>query len=212
MKMRKSTHLWREEDHPRDEEGKFCKSNHLGEKINDRNVAERTKYIEYKANRELINSEEYRKKFEIEFVPKKVQNTLCKVAREIIKKNDGTKFESYAHIDSLGNIIKTERLGEFGGVVDIDCLNDCPDNSIYTIHNHPGSSSSSLDDIKFLLTSSKICAMIITGHQGNVYAIHRRKGETLSDFYKIYSITNVCIEEERVMQTLKKMGIEIKEM
>ena len=36
MKMRKSTHLWREEDHPRDEEGKFCKSNHLGEKIVDK--------------------------------------------------------------------------------------------------------------------------------------------------------------------------------
>ena len=35
MKMRKSTHLWREEDHPRDDWGRFCKSNHLGEKIVD---------------------------------------------------------------------------------------------------------------------------------------------------------------------------------
>ena len=35
MKMRKSTHLWREEDHPRDDYGRFCKSNHLGEKIVD---------------------------------------------------------------------------------------------------------------------------------------------------------------------------------
>ena len=29
MKMRKSTHLWREEDHPRDDWGRFCKSNRL---------------------------------------------------------------------------------------------------------------------------------------------------------------------------------------
>ena len=36
MKMRKSTHLWREEDHPRDDYGRFCKSNHLGEKIVDK--------------------------------------------------------------------------------------------------------------------------------------------------------------------------------
>ena len=212
MKMRKSTHLWREEDHPRDEEGKFCKSNHLGEKINDRNVAERTKYIEYKANRELINSEEYRKKFEIEFVPKKVQNTLCKVAREIIKKNDGTKFESYAHIDSLGNIIKTERLGEFGGVVDIDCLNDCPDNSIYTIHNHPGSSSSSLDDIEFLLTSSKICAMLIVGHKGNVYVLQKTQGTTPYLFVNAYGRVKADTKENRILLALKEIGTIIKEV
>ena len=36
MNMRKSTHLWREEYHPRDKECKFCKSNHLGEKILDK--------------------------------------------------------------------------------------------------------------------------------------------------------------------------------
>ena len=141
-----------------------------------------------------------------------MQNTLCKIAREIIKKNDGTKYESYAHIDSLGNIIKTERLGEFGGVVDIDCLNDCPDNSIYTMHNHPGSSGFSLKDAKFLFTSSKICAMIVVGHKGNMYAIKKCGNETLADFYKVHSMVYVDSEEKRVQKALKIMGVAFKEI
>lgn len=35
--MKKNIHLWREEDHPRDKDGKFCRVNHLGEKVVDKN-------------------------------------------------------------------------------------------------------------------------------------------------------------------------------
>ena len=141
-----------------------------------------------------------------------MQNTLCKIAREIIKKNDGTKYESYAHIDSLRNIIKTERLGEFGGYVDSDCLKDCPDNSIYTIHNHPGNSRFSLKDARFFLTCSKICAMITVGHQGNVYVMRKLGNETLDKFYNMHSTIHIDSEEERVLLSLKNIGVSIKEV
>ena len=90
MKMRKSTHLWREEDHPRDDYGRFCKSNHLGEKIVDN-------------PHKMVNNE--KEKCEISskqslFVEKDILKQLSSSLRKGIKKYE---FNIKKHEDKIKN-------------------------------------------------------------------------------------------------------------
>ena len=116
MKMRKSTHLWREEDHPRDDWGRFCKSNHLGEKIVDNTY-------------EMVNNHyigvQMRTftKVKVEDIPSmneklfdRIKSNLAKRGVVIIQDADGDRYlqamgaEAITLSDGLGIIFQSDRV------------------------------------------------------------------------------------------------------
>lgn len=131
--------------------------------------------IKYQVVREIVNSEEYKQKFN-NIGSKKQNEVTCKETKRIVKRHDGTNTESYSIIDNKGNIIATQSSGAFGGVVDLTCLQDLPNNSVVLTHNHPLSTSFSDDDLALLMNNPQIKTIIAAGHDGTVYKLSIGKG------------------------------------
>ena len=85
-------------------------------------LSERSKNSDYLVNREVINSGTFKEKFKSNLIPNTARNTLYKVAKDIVKRHDGTATESYAYITKDGEILKQAVTGEHGGSVDYEIL------------------------------------------------------------------------------------------
>ncbi|WP_346936021.1 minor capsid protein [Clostridium sp.] len=129
----------------------------------------------YKVNRDYINSEEYKDKFN-GIGSKKQNETVCKETKNAIKRNDGKNTEMMSLVDKNGKALTNQSTGSFGGSIDLSCLEKMPDNSVVLTHNHPLSSSFSGDDLEILMDNPQIKSIIAGGHNGTVYKLSVGKG------------------------------------
>ncbi len=129
----------------------------------------------YKVNRDYINSEEYKDKFN-GIGSKKQNDTVCKETKNAIKRNDGKNTEMMSIVDKNGKVLTNQSTGSFGGNIDLSCLEKMPDNSVVLTHNHPLSSSFSGDDLEILMDNPQIKTIIAGGHNGTVYKLSVGKG------------------------------------
>lgn len=129
----------------------------------------------YKVNREIINSDEYKNKFDGIGSKKQIQ-VICKETKRIVKRNDGISNEHMSIVDNKGNIVTNQNVGSFGGNVDLSHLKDMPDNSVVLTHNNALSTSFSGDDIALLMDNPQIKTIIAAGHDGTVYKLSIGKG------------------------------------
>lgn len=153
-----------------------------------------TKDLKFTANREYINSEEYKPKFD-NIGSKKQNKAVFKETKKLIKDNDMKNTEGVSIIDGKGNVILTQKAGSYGGSVDLSCLDGLPNNSVVLTHNHPLSTSFSDDDIALLLDNPQIKTIIAGGHDGTVYKLSVGKGTRtgISDLTN----RNIIIQEYR---------------
>lgn len=134
-----------------------------------------TKDSKFIVNREYINSDEYEPKFD-NVGSKKQNKVVFKETKKLIKDNDMKNTEGVSIIDGKGNVILSQKVGSYGGSVNLSCLDGLPNNSTILTHNHPLSTSFSNDDIALLLDNPQIKTIIAGGHNGTVYKLSVGKG------------------------------------
>lgn len=165
-------------------ENKFLRRDTWREKLRNYNsnspnssiIKERNdKANNFSTNRELINSEEYKEKFN-NIGSKKQNEVVCKETKNAIKKNDGSNTEMLSIIDSKGNVVFNQKTGSFGGSIDLSKIEKMANNSVVLTHNHPMSTSFSGDDLALIIDNPQIKTIIAGGHDGTVYKLSIGKG------------------------------------
>ncbi|MBQ2880082.1 MAG: hypothetical protein IJE27_05250 [Anaerotignum sp.] len=123
---------------------------------------------------QLVDSEEYAKKFSELFPSKVVQESVVEKCRKIIHHRDGTRTEEIYFLDNqTGRVLgyakgKAENGIERTAKIE-SLLTRAKAKSIIVVHNHPGSTTFSKADISRMLEFESIDATIAAGHNGDVY-------------------------------------------
>ena len=144
---------------------------------------------------------------------------LYKNAIKILNDRNGTDFESVCAIDiKTGKVVamndKAVKHKEIG-FIDVDIkkiLNN--DNDIILLHNHSMSSEPSLQDIKTLITNSKVNSSIVIGHNGAIYKVSKKKNKKIlvKQIEKLYNDYvnekgNKILAEDLTIDYLIRKGI-----
>lgn len=171
-------------------------------------IAETNSGPNTKANLAYIESENYRRAFDGIFKKDKLNSEVCRQTRKAIRLNDGRQTENYAFIFEDGSKVVTGKSGAFGGAIDISCLAGKAAGSVVLTHNHPLSSSFSIEDIQLLLNVPQIKTMIAGGHNGVVYKLSIGSGAPSIDgnLASIYNILRGQFDDDldRVVSELAK--------
>lgn len=126
-----------------------------------------------KANLDYLKTKEYNNKFD-GVVSKVASAEIRNTTKKIIRENSRTENESYAFIDNeTGKVIFVGNAGKLGGYTDVSVLNKY--SNVTLTHNHPYSSSFSIDDILIINNSNKISTIVAGGHDGTVYILSFEK-------------------------------------
>jgi hypothetical protein len=142
-------------------------------------------------DKKLIESNDYRRKFDIATDNTKVNKVLYDSAKEILFDRSGTHYESMYWIDGeTGKIIaKFLNMGKIDGLIgsehklkveyDEKLLSRFKGiHNIVTIHNHPNSSAPSAGDFNSAFKHGYSCGFVVT-HNGRVFKYS--SGEPISD-------------------------------
>lgn len=171
-------------------------------------IAETNSSATTKANLTYIESENYRRAFDGIFKKDKLNSEVCRQTRKAIRLNDGRQTENYAFIFEDGSKVVTGKSGTFGGSIDVSCLSGKATGSVVLTHNHPLSSSFSIEDIQLLLNVPQIKTMIAGGHNGVVYKLSIGNGTHSIDgnLASIYNILKKQFDGDlnRVVSELAK--------
>lgn len=171
-------------------------------------IAESNSSATTKANLTYIESENYRRAFDGIFKKDKLNSEVCRQTRKAIRLNDGRQTENYAFIFEDGSKVVTGKSGTFGGSIDVSCLSGKATGSVVLTHNHPLSSSFSIEDIQLLLNVPQIKTMIAGGHNGVVYKLSIGNGTHSIDgnLASIYNILKKQFDGDlnRVVSELAK--------
>lgn len=122
--------------------------------------------------RELdLTPEEDGNYLEVEGLPEAAKTGLAKALTEALEHGLKTGTECLLHIDtSTGKSVYFKVEGTINEVVFpqslIDFLDNAAPNSVIQVHNHPGSSSFSSDDLKVLSRYKSISHIAVIGHDG----------------------------------------------
>ena len=186
--------------------------------------SKRNKNTSYSVNWDAVNSQEYRKKFEIEGINQESQQTLYNKSKDILKHRDGTDYEDLYLIDSqsgkvVGSQTKTEYAASnefdkhFGIVYNDDVKRAIKNNnsgSLIALHNHPTGTPPSGSDFNSIIDHNYRCG-IISGNDGSVYLYSTSEKEKFGylfdmevDKNKKYGYTEIEAYE-KALQDLKKM-------
>ena len=142
-----------------------------------------------KVNKEILQSSTYRSKFE-SIDSKAVRKTVIAETKSVIMENDRSIEESYSIIDAITGtrLDYKSKVGAFGGSVDM--LKYRTYESIVLTHNHPLSTSFSIDDIQLACNCTNVKSLIAGGHDGTVYSLTIGNGERPKniehDYYAMY--------------------------
>lgn len=144
---------------------------------------------------DFINTSEYRSKFDKISDNPIVNEAVYRASIRMLSHRDGTEFEDYYLInrhtgrqEAVSNSFDIPRAVPYNKVVR-DVLRNADDQSLISIHNHPGSSPPSLPDFNALASTSKrmirpprgikpvegvpngrtVWRGIVVGHEGNVF-------------------------------------------
>lgn len=175
--------------------------NNVEKFVNSDIINEKTvRSSEFKVNKSTLNSKEYANKFS-NFGNNKLNNSVLKETKNVIKNNDKKNTESMSIINIEGKAISRQDTGPFGGNIDLSILENLDKDSVILTHNHPKSSSFSDNDIALLLNNSQIKTIIAGGHDGTVYKLSVGNGIRLG----ISNLTNeneVIKEYRRLLNAL----------
>ncbi|MCH5148752.1 MAG: hypothetical protein J1G05_05260 [Clostridiales bacterium] len=156
-------------------------------------------------NRDLVDSPEYRQKFE-ELDLGKATSEVVRESRRCIRLNDGTSNERGTFISVQGKSVFT-----FSGknsTADYSKMDFSKhtDNSLILVHNHPHSVSFSEDDILTISNHSQIKTIIATGHDGTVYSLSINGGQRVDNNIRVEynAIYSKYKNEDSVLQILAK--------
>ncbi|MBR9961935.1 minor capsid protein [Anaerostipes sp. Marseille-Q3525] len=130
-------------------------------------------YKDTLAREDLINSTEYRKKFNNISDQTKVNRTAWKLSKEMIKHRSGTKYEDLAFIDSKTGKYAINKNYNVESKAKMNkpmkrLLDKSEKNSIIAIHNHPGSSVPSIPDIRVCMQRGYKKGVVVC-HDGKIY-------------------------------------------
>jgi|LSQX01.1.fsa_nt_gb hypothetical protein len=145
--------------------------------------------------RELdLTPEEEENYLEVEGLPEAAKTGLAKALTEALEHGLKTGTECLLHIDArTGESIYSKVGGTSNQVVLpqslIDLLNQAKPNSIIQVHNHPRSSSFSVEDIGNLAVHESINAISVIGHDGTRYVMTVGSGQKVDwkTLHKEYS-------------------------
>lgn len=131
----------------------------------------------YTVNYKVVNSREFHDKFDSLPYPKPVRDTLYRLAGRMLSDMDGTRGERLAAVDvRTGAIVadtfsrKPEESRAYFSDDERSAIERNP-NKVVFLHNHPGGSDPSYDDIRSALTNPYMEGSVIAGHNGRVYLI-----------------------------------------
>lgn len=133
--------------------------------------------------RELdLTPEEEENYLEIEGLSKPAKTSLAKALTEALEHGLKTGTECLLHIDkNTGKSVFSKIGGTINEVVFprslIDFLDNAAPNSIIQVHNHPRSSSFSVDDIGNLAVRDSINTISVIGHDGTKYVLSIGSGQ-----------------------------------
>jgi len=156
----------------------------------------------FTVNREYINSEEYKSKFD-GIGSKKQNDVVCKETKNVIKRNDGKNTEMMSIVDKNGKVLTNQSAGSFGGSIDLSCLEKMPDNSVVLTHNHPLSSSFSDSDLALLMDNPQVKTIVAGGHDGTVYRLSVGKG-TRTEINNLTGKNSIIQEYRRLLDIVEK--------
>lgn len=130
------------------------------------------------ANKEVIDSKEYIKKFKGVTAHRIGDKRIMDFAKKAIYDNDGTENETVYLADSINGVSNTKpiKLGAYGQDGVQLPINNYAKNTFILIHNHPNSAAFSFSDFVTLNNCPEIKTMIAAGHNGTVYKLSVGKG------------------------------------
>ena len=136
-------------------------------------------HIEYAANRDFINSDEYAQKFKGVTASDRGDELVAHYARQAVLDNDGLATEDVYFLNAKnGQLIEHKKLGELGGtLLELSKLKN--DGMIVVVHNHPNSIAFSFNDVVTLNDYPEFRTIIAAGHDGTVYFLSIGDGRRL---------------------------------
>jgi hypothetical protein len=143
-----------------------------------------------------MSLEEEENYIEVESLSAPAKISLAKALTEALEHGLKTGTECLLHIDArTGKRVYSKIEGSSNEVVFpqslINLLNQADSNSIIQIHNHPGSSSFSVEDIGNLVVRESMNTISVIGHDGTKYVLSMGSGKrvdwiTLQKDYKTF--------------------------
>ena len=151
------------------------------------------------AKEDLINSSEYRRKFNNVSDQTKINRTAWKLSKEIIKHRSGTKYEDLAFIDSktckytINKNYNVESQAKMNKPMK-KMLNKSAKNEIIAIHNHPGSNVPSTADLIVCKNRGYKFGLVVC-HNGKIYKYSVDKDKFNYDDDRILSFMTAKIDK-----------------
>lgn len=124
-------------------------------------------------NKKVIESPEYRRRFNQVSGNAQVNRKAWQFAKEMLEHRSGTRYEDLAFIDSdtgkglINKNYDNERMANPSKAM-MKMLNESADGTVIAMHNHPGSSIPSIPDLKACI-QRKYMKGIIVCHDGKIY-------------------------------------------
>lgn len=137
---------------------------------------ESSKKVSYKnsvVSKNMLNSSKFRRQFDKLSNDKNVNRNVYYLAKQILEHRSGTKYEDLAYIDTKTGktLISNKRNIDFSCVPTKEMskfLDEIDDYSIIGMHNHPGSSVPSINDL-VVAGKRKYLFGLVVCHNGNIY-------------------------------------------
>ena len=175
-------------NHNHDSKGRFCSGS--GESGGSGSsavykISSITAKIEndFRANRAVIDSDEYADKFNDVVILPAVQERIVETVRDSIYENDGTQNETVTFLNKwTGKQIGKKYHHKYKGGLTAGGMITVPnsaDNSLILVHNHGNSSPFSFNDFYLLNECPQVKTIIAAGHNGIVYKMSVGSGKRL---------------------------------
>ncbi|WP_303060301.1 minor capsid protein [Veillonella magna] len=169
----------------------------------------------YLADRQYLNSHQYRKQFDMLGLPKDATKALYKEAMLCLALTNGKNQERTALIDiTQGTVVGTamgnENANEVGIRVPVEYLTR--KDSLIIVHNHPNNTGFSRADIRAYLARPFVNTAVVVTGVGDIYVISNinRNGDVDMLFEKLYNERNkdglIEHQVEGVLDQLAKKG------
>lgn len=169
----------------------------------------------YFADRQYLNSHQYRKQFDMLGLPKDATKALYKEAMLCLALTNGKNQERTALIDItqgavVGTAMGNENANEVGIRVPVECLTR--KESLVIVHNHPNNTGFSRADIGAYLTKPFVHTAVVVTRMGDIYVVSNidRSQNVALLFEKLYNEVedreSVAYQVEDVLEKLSKLG------
>lgn len=184
-------------------------------RIFEREASKNVSYKKSIVNKNMLNSSEFRRKFDTLTDDKDINRKIYYAAKQILTHRSGTKYEDLVYINSAtGEILLSNKKD-----IEFSCkpsknmtnlLQETPDYSIIGIHNHPGSSAPSVDDI-IVAGYRKYKFGLVVCHDGTLYKYFVESKEEYDNVLIKVTLDDLEINgyTKDVKDMLNKLGVQV---